>query len=282
MTSQCCDAALASQRTSSVMRLDRCIACGSLWCTHSGTPSNALPWQDLLLTARFAAALKHRRRIQAEQICDSFPELAAGTVLDYGTGQATFPSVLLERGLDAWGCDLDLGAPGRAALADRVIQLPGPWAIPDGRWGAISMLDVIEHHAAPLDFLRQLPADRLLLKVPLATGPLTQVARLADRLGRPGLLDAIALVGDASPHQVLFTRQGLTTLADRAGWRLVRAKAIADVGSEMPDRMRIEGVLANRMVRPVVAAGGAATELLARVWSDTVVALFARARPSAF
>ncbi len=72
----------------------RCSTCSSLWGEHLAATDGARPWSDLAVSARFADALLRRRRIQAEQILDRFPELAAGTVLDYGSGQGAFVSEL--------------------------------------------------------------------------------------------------------------------------------------------------------------------------------------------
>ncbi len=157
-----------------------------------------------------------------------------------------------------------------------MIELTEPWQVPTGSWDTISLLDVLEHHPDPRAFLATMPSRRLLVKVPLADGPLAAAARWRRALRHFGLLEALFLVDDVSSHEVLFTATGVQNTAERAGWRLVRTARLADVGSELPDRLRLDGALTSRGLRPVVAAGGATVAGLARLWSDTTVFLFER------
>ena len=237
--------------------------------------ASGAPWVDMDLPDAFAGALLQRRREQATQIIQRFPELRDGTVLDYGSGQGAFVAAMVSVGLDAWGCDIDLGAPRQLQVQDRLFQLVEAWEVPGGSWHTIALLDVIEHHADPGRFLATLTNGQVLVKVPLSTGPLARGAWAAARFGHPRLLEALFLVGDVSPHQVLFSARGLDAVARRSGWSLIRAARLADVGRELPDRLRVDGLAALWLRWPLVLLG-AAVGALAQVWSDTTVRLFER------
>lgn len=275
---RCCVAPSRELVRTERMDVSICEQCGSLWADHSSR-RDGTPWKDLEVPEEFVGALRQRRLRQATEILERFPELRTGSVLDYGCGQGAFVSTAAQAGVDIVGCDLDVHAPGRLVEDDRLIELPAPWAIPDGTWRTVTLLDVLEHHPDPASFLDALPGEQLLVKVPLATGPLAKAARVTARAGSPALLDALFLVDDVSPHEVLFSSRGLVAVAERAGWQLVRTHRLADVGTELPDRLRMSGPWRSPLLRPLVAGAGGATALLAKAWSDTEVSLFQRNPP---
>jgi hypothetical protein len=136
-------------------------------------------------------------------------------------------------------------------------------------------LDVIEHNAQPEPFLRALRARHLVVKVPLANGPIATLSRVAANLGWWRPFEALFLVGDPSPHVVLYTTSGLRSMATRSGWRCTKTRRIADVGAELPARIRFS-MRRSRAIDAIVAGAGCVLEVLAVVWSDSVVAVFER------
>lgn len=274
MLSDCCQASVLRMGTGGRVDVVRCTACGSLWSRAFLGVIADRPWADLTLAADFADALARRRRQQSTEIVKHFPELGGRSVLDYGAGQGFFLDALLAAGIEAAGCDIDLTAPRRSAAP--LLQLSRPWEPPPNGWDVTAMLDVLEHHPRPSDFLDEVSSPKVLIKVPLATGPITRVARLFARLGRWNLLDALFLADDPSPHVVLFTPKGLERLASRSGWRLLRRARVADVGRELPQRMRIDVGQRSGLIRAGLSGVGGALEASASRWSDTAVFLFER------
>lgn len=254
---------------------------GSLVVEHVNRAEGDDPWLVPSITETYGQALRERRIRQGRRMLRCFgDELARGPVLDYGCGQQAFLSQLVNAGYDATGCDV--GVPG-AGLSedvphDRFIQLDEPWAVPcPGSWTTVVLLDVLEHHAEPERFLRSLGNPTfLLVKVPLVTGPVGRLARAGVRLGRPALMETLLLVGDISPHLRFFTVEGVDQVARAAGYRRRRRLNLADVGIEMPDRIR--GGLGPR-ARParLAAAGvGAGLAAMSPLWSDTAAFLYER------
>ena len=182
-SSVCCTADLAVFVAGPQLVVRRCRACGSLWGEHLQRHAGMAPWEDLEITDRFASALRARRLRQAAEILHAFPELPQGSVLDYGAGQGAFASTLIRGGLDVMACDVDVHAPGQLVADSHLLKLDQPWGTPPGWWGTVRLLDVLEHHPDPSRFLVDMPADRLLIKVPLADGPLTRAARVAAWAG---------------------------------------------------------------------------------------------------
>jgi hypothetical protein len=199
---------------------------------------------------------------------------ASSPVLDYGSGQGAFLAALDATGMDAWGCDLDTDVPMGSTTRNPIIKVQEPWQIPNGDWGTVVMLDVLEHHPDPGAFLDTLSCRHLLLKLPTATGPAAAVARVAARLGRSGPLEQLFLAGENAPHYWLATQRGLLSLAQRKGWRIVSQRRLAEVGRELPDRIRptVNGF----MRRSLMTAVGAATAAVGPVWSDTTLVLLER------
>jgi 2-polyprenyl-3-methyl-5-hydroxy-6-metoxy-1,4-benzoquinol methylase len=275
--SRCCGDPLTEWLRTDRIVITRCERCGTLWGNVTTTASGKQPWADLEVSNEFAEALQQRRITQAKVIIQRFPEVRKGKVLDYGTGQGVFLRELRAEGVDAWGADLDIEAPRSVAPTDRLIKVDAPWEVPTGDWDTVCMLDVLEHHSDPEAFVASLPGTSLLIKVPKATGPLTRLSRVLAKLGRASVLEGIFLVDDVSSHEVLFTKKGLVTMLQRAGWSYVRSLEIADVGRELPERIRIDSAATSSLVKPVARAVGFMVESVAPAWSETEVFLFTRA-----
>lgn len=254
---------------------------GSLVVEHLNPPGGEDPWLVSSITDAYAHALRERRVRQGGRIIHRFAEvLDRGPVLDYGCGQQAFLSQLLAAGYDAMGCDV--GVP-EASLAegvpsDRFIRLGQPWAVPRaGSWTTIVLLDVLEHHPEPERFLCSLGSPRfLLVKVPLVTGPIGRLARAGVSLGRPALMETLLLAGDVSPHLRFFTRKGVDHVARAAGYKRRRCLKLADVGTEMPDRIRGGLGPRSRPARLAAAAVGAGLAATSPLWSDTAAFLYER------
>ncbi|MCC7062673.1 MAG: class I SAM-dependent methyltransferase [Planctomycetes bacterium] len=201
-------------------------------------------------------------------------ELGAGRrILDYGCGQGVFLMCALARGFDAFGCDLDLNAPLAVAPRERLTAVPTPWAMPEGHWDCLVLLDVLEHHPEPWNFLKTAPATHVLLKVPNCTGPAARAARFAARRGRPSLIEQLFLVGENFPHHWLATRKGIRAMALEAGYDVVRFGSIPEVGAELADRVRSAPA---KWKRPLLSLAGAALGALGPVWSDATLVLLKR------
>jgi hypothetical protein len=282
-TDSCCPPHATSKYIHSEgLDISKCTSCGILWGDHARRPDGRA-WDESYIPEHFARALKLRRERQASTLVALLAKAGASThhggrILDYGTGQGVFLAATLRQNMDAFGCDLDANAPMSVAPRDRILHLTEPWAIPEGQWSTIVMLDVLEHHHDPVAFLSSLPCELVLLKVPNATGPAARLARLAARFGRTGLLEQLFLVGENFPHRWLATRRGLRSMAERAGYEVVLERALVEVGLELPDRMRGEAGWAKRLVLKVA---GTALGLLGTFWSDASVIVLRRRRASA-
>lgn len=256
-------------------------ATGSLVVEHRQAGEGDDPWQVSTITETFSHALRRRRTVQGRRILASFADvLGQGPVLDYGCGQQAFLAQLLAAGHDATGCDV--GVPGfgtgEGVPEGRFLRLDVPWSVPrPGGWRTVVLLDVLEHHPDPAGFLRSVGDPRfVLVKVPLLTGPIGRIARGAIRLGRPTLMETLLLVGDVSPHLRFFTPGGLDSAAAAAGYRRTRRLNLADVGAELPDRIRGGLGPTSKLARLAAAGVGAGLAAVAPVWTDTAVFLYER------
>lgn len=279
MNSPCCSAPTTFVVDNPRLRVGVCPTCGTLWGEHARA-ADGRPWYASYIPPAFAAALHARRVRQADAIATLLTRAgAAAPVLDYGTGQGVFLRALLRRGVDAYGCDLDLDAPHNDTPRERLLPVAAPWAVPHGEWRTIVLLDVLEHHPDPVAFLATLPAAHVLLKLPNATGPAARLARLAARRGRPGLLEQLFLVGENFPHRWLATAAGVRAIAARAGFTIAAARNLTEVGWELPQRMRGagRGLLRTALLR----AAGAALGAIGPLWSDASVVLLRRVAPVA-
>lgn len=233
------------------------------------------------VTPSFLQALQRRRNIQATQIASFFEhELHRGSLIDYGCGQGSFVHLLRERGIDAFGCDIS-DSYLRDEVREKFIRLAGPWALPNlTNFRTISFLDVLEHVENPSSFVAELQASNVtnvLVKVPMLKGPIGIGASILARMGRSTLLQRLLLVGEISPHYSFFTSHGLEQLFKQHGFALKSALRIADVGSELPERMRgKDGEPPLAQTRLFGACLGAILACIAPAWSDTRVFLFSR------
>lgn len=250
--------------------------------THAELPPGADPWKMASVTPEFLEALRRRRRIQAGEILSFLKnELSGRRLLDYGCGQGAFVKFLLENGVDASGCDISDTNVDHSTLGERFIQLSAPWGMPSQTdFQIVSLLDVIEHAEKPQEIvaqLRQFGAEYVLVKVPMLHGPIGKLAQLFAGVGKVGLLERLLLVGEISPHYSFFTSAGLESLFAAEGYGLVKAARIADVGDELPERMRgKEGEPTIPVKQLLGKAIGSGLAAIAPAWSDTRVFLFRR------
>lgn len=251
---------------------------GTLWVHHKKASEPTNPWDVPSITDEFTKALVKRRRLQSERIIRRYGDLLrSGPVLDYGCGHGAFLTQLLAAGIDAAGCDIGVPGDVHADRPDRFHLLDKPWAIPlGGPWKTVVLLDVLEHHSRPVEFLSALGAPNLLLKVPLQTGPIGLAARLALRANRPALMETLLLVGDVSPHFIFFTVKGLDAVLTEAGYVRKSMLRQADVGAELPSRIRGGLAVSNRVVRLGLAGSGLGLAAAARIWPDTATFHYAR------
>jgi len=251
---------------------------GTLWVRHDVTTDVTNPWDVPSITDEFATALVKRRRLQGLQVIHRYGDLLrSGPVLDYGCGHGAFLTQLLAAGVDAVGCDIGVPGDVHGDHRDRFHLLNEPWAIPQGGpWKTVVLLDVLEHHPRPAEFLRALGTPVLLVKVPLQTGPIGLAARLGLRANRPALMETLLLVGDVSPHFIFFTAKGLDAVLAQAGYVRKSMLRQADVGAELPSRIRGGLSPSNRMVRLALAGSGLALAATARFWPDTATFHYSR------
>ena len=265
----CCGAAPRQVLDTDRIAVTRCPACGTLWVDHTGPQTAEATWQEPNLTPVFLEALARRRETQAGELLRHLPQLAE-PILDYGCGQAIFFDQARRAGLEIWASDLSLPADSRASVSDHFVPIEAPWTVPFGDWRSVVLLDVLEHHPDPAAFLASLRADQVVVKVPLVGGPAGRAALALARLGRPERLEELMLVGEANPHRAFFTPKGLARVA--APRRLVWRRRLADVGTELPERMT--GRDLGLKALPVRAVGGALAAV-SPLWSDTAVFVFA-------
>ena len=273
---RCCASRAREVKGSTHFRVVRCVACGTLWASEH-RERNLGFWDDSLVPERYADALLMRRALQAPQVLDSLRETgAAAPFLDYGSGQGVLLESLVAANVEAWGCDFYPNAPLGFAPDDRFLVLRRPWEVPEGTWGTIIFLDVIEHHPDPIAFLRALECNHIVLKVPTATGPFARLARLAARFGNSSALDAMFQAGSPMPHRWLPTLEGLDAIAASGGWKRTWKTAMPEVGRELPDRLRISGGIWNPPVRLLISLAGSLAGGIGRFWSDTLLAVYER------
>lgn len=275
---RCCRAPYRFVLETERVRVTRCRRCGTEWADHIAVAAPGDSWEHTAATAArgFLSALSHRREIQAKEIVRCFgPELEP-PILDYGCGQGRFFNSARAAGLDIWACDIELPKANMVRERDRFVAAGEIWSIPTGTWRSVVLLDVLEHHNDPRQFIGSFrDADLVLLKVPLGTGPIAVSARSLARIGRPQLFEALLQVGDHSPHQVFFTLRGLDAVM--LGYRRRRTLRLPEVGIELVDRMaRSDG---HRPSRWLLRTAGWSLATVATVWSDTLVALYERSEP---
>jgi SAM-dependent methyltransferase len=234
------------------------------------------------VTPQFLEALQRRRSLQAKQIITKLKDDLTGVrVLDYGCGQGSFVRFLLQHGVDAYGCDISELNVDSSALGARFTRLAEPWSMPsNSSYTVISMLDVLEHAKAPAEVLRRLSetaVKTIIVKVPMLHGPIGLSAQVLAEFRRTGLLERLLLVGENSPHYSFFTSRGLIKLFQAHSFSLKKAFRIADVGQELPERLRREDWDRFPAIKHSIGTFvGVGLALLAPIWSDTKVFSFSR------
>jgi hypothetical protein len=171
-------------------------------------------------------------------------------------------------------CDLDVSSLSSRVEPSDLISLTREWEIPEGEWPAVLLLDVLEHHPSPRSFIGELSPDLLVLKVPMASGPLGILGKGLARIGVHSLLEALFVADDVSPHFWLPSRRGLGGLAHSLGYDVVSRIVLPEVATELPERIRFAELrqwqkLPLRILGLIL--GG-----LGHFWSDTEVWLLRR------
>lgn len=284
-TCYCCSSALSLLNDSPAVAVAHCSGCGSLLMEFPPVQQEESdPWELQSVTPAFLKALETRRAKQAQQIVARFSKvLRSGKLLDYGCGQGAFVSYVRSQEIQAVGCDIS-SRNLNPELAKDFLQLHEPWEIPAlSDFSAVSFLDVLEHVESPdvvVEKLFSSGIDYVLIKVPMLRGPIGMVAHWLGRRGKLGLLHRLLLVDEPAPHYSFFTSKGLVKLFAAHGFKLVDSVRIADVGAELPNRLRgMEGEPSLSAGRAFATIVGSCLALLSPLWSDTRVFLFQR-RPS--
>jgi hypothetical protein len=227
-------------------------------------------WSDNFLPNSYLEALSRRRKQQASKIREILEEnSAAEPILDYGAGAGYAFRELNSVGIDVSACDIDTSLLQSESLQGKIIELQTPWSVPEGDWPTVLLLDVLEHHFDPVTFLNQLHSDMLVLKLPMASGPLSQVARLLARVGASGPLEGLFLAGDVMPHLWLPSRIGIARMAKLSGFELVNRRSIVEVGRELPQRLR--ALEMKRIFKASMTSIGLLLSVMGRFWSDSEI-----------
>ncbi len=272
MPSLCCGAALAPYADTPKVEVFRCRSCGTYAARFKQKrPEAPDSWRDPSITDNFLKALKYRRELQSELILTSLSDVfSRSPALDYACGQGDFLAQALARGIDCDGCELGI------AEKDHLFKLTSAWTFPKNarRYETLLLLDVLEHHPDPGAFLRDLKSrgiKNLIIKVPLNTGPIALVSRALACIGRTSLLERLLLVDEPSPHLFFFSTEGLKNLVAREGFKFKGVLPLAEVGCELPQRLRREPT---GVVRLFLSFAGWKLAALSTIWPDTAVLLF--------
>jgi hypothetical protein len=274
--SHCCHSPLIPYRSfaDSGLSVLKCAECKSLWATHTNIPKIDF-WDEANVPKAFLEALRIRRKIQAELVAFIVENRNLnGPILDYGCGQGILLAELQRISFESYGCDLDLGVIADAVSVTNLIKISKPWDVPEGNWRTLVMLDVLEHHPKPVDFLRVLNVENVLLKLPNCTGPFACASRILSWIGANGPLEKLFLVGSASPHMWLPTKKGIKGIASKAGFQLQLIRNINEVGSELRDRLRPTPT--GSLQRGVLSILGVVIGFSSHFWSDSRIYLLKR------
>lgn len=227
-------------------------------------------WNELHATKSFLASLQFRREEQAKHLVRAIKRAKFDQpILDYGCGQGVFVSTAVINGLAIIGVDLN------PQLSDKnIFKLSKPWEIPQRTWRSVVLLDVLEHHESPVEFVQSIKANQLLLKVPSSSGPSAAVARVLFLFHFPRLLERLFLSDDPHPHYWLFSKEGVRSLGLKAGYPVVRTIRLAEFGRELASRSRIRQ---GQLLWQFFCIVGWANEFFGKYWSDTTVSIFLRA-----
>lgn len=231
-----------------------------------------------IISESFLDCLRKRRQKQARVLLRRFGSiLRSGRVIDYGCGQGELVAFLRQHEIDCVGADIDTTYASQLVDKEYLVQLHASEVLPplEG-FSTLIMCDVIEHIKHPYTFLRQIAEQgikNILIKTPLVNGPIALVAKALFQIGSPGTLEKLFQVGDPYPHVWFFSEKGICRMLQRAAYQPVDKLLVAEVGSDLPNRIR-----SNRhgsvFSTAVLKAFGFGLETLAPVWSDTGFFLF--------
>lgn len=225
-------------------------------------------------TAIFREALEH---LEARRRGSGLP--AAGRVLDVGAGSGAFLELARSRGWQADGVELSPELAARAAARSGARVACGDFPaveLPEARYDAVTLWDVLEHTTDPGAFLvraRQLLAPGgVLLVFTIDAGSLFNVAGdLAWRLTGGRMTSPLELLYDKR-HNHYFTSATLRRLIERHGLRVERvathrahlgrwlsepASALVLAGAEVIDLLSIPLGRPYRQLLYVTAGGAA-------------------------
>jgi len=226
-------------------------------------------WEEAYVSERFLNSLKLRREIQSTQLIKAIKQFEFDQpILDYGCGQGVLISALLKSGFAAFGADLNPQVAG-----ENIVKLVEPWELPSRPWSSTVLLDVLEHHQNPLEFIEKIGAAQVLLKVPSAKGPSVMVARVLFKLNNPRLLERLFLSDDPHPHYWLFSKRGLRSLGFNSGYKNQRIIHMTEFGREIGARVRVRS---NARVGPFFWTLGLINQIVGKYWSDTNVLVLSR------
>ena len=261
----------------------KCPNCHSYWASHKKAPRETDLWQTPSVTSEFLEALQFRRHVQANKLLKLFlSAFSRGRVLDYGCGQGTFVSFLVERDVDAYGCDISALAAGESQkkIGDRFFAIRKPWGLTDKfEFSTVTMLDVLEHCDNPRQLIvemREQGVETFIVKVPLANGPAFTLGRWLAMAHSYNLLERLFLVGDNAPHISYFNRNSLIKLFDECGFACRKTVNLAEIGTELPRRIRGKHPLNNVPGRFLLRTLGFFAESVSSIWSETAVFEFQR------
>lgn len=281
--SACCTAPMKLRYQTANIVIGECSNCHTFWARHKSERHETDAWKSQGVTNEFLEALRFRRQLQANEVLKNFsPALGRGRVLDYGCGQGTFVSFLVEENVDAYGCDISAVSAGesKGKIRGRFFELHEPWGLPDKfEFPTVTMLDVLEHCDDPKRLIvemRDKGVETFIVKVPLANGPGFTLGQWLAKVGSYNSLERLFLVGDIAPHVSYFNRSGLIRLFDECGFACNKAVNLAEIGRELPQRIRGNHLLTNTLGRFLLRSVGFAAESFASVWSDTAVFEFHR------
>jgi SAM-dependent methyltransferase len=281
--SGCCSTSMKLVYQTENIDIGKCPNCHSYWAWHKKVQRETDLWQNPSVTSEFLETLHFRRRVQANELLKLFlPAFRRGRVLDYGCAQGTFVSILVERDIDAYGCDISALAAGESqkTIGDRFFEVRESWGLTDKfDFDTVTMLDVLEHCDDPKKLIvamREQGVKTFIVKVPLANGPAFTLGRWLAMAHSYNLLESMFLVGDNAPHISYFNRKSLIKLFDECGFVCRKTVNLAEIGSELPRRIRGTHPLNNVPGRFLLRVVGFFAESLSSVWSETAVFEFQR------
>lgn len=251
-----------------------CSICCQFWLQHNLKEDPNKSWQEQNISSDFLNSLKKRRLIQSQKILKRWKHQIQEPVLDYACGQGTFTENAAENHIKIKGADLNRVGPN----AQDIIQIKEPWdSLICATFKTVTLLDVIEHHQNPTDFLAKLNSHNvecLIIKVPNSNGPSSIIARILMRFNQPKLWEILNLVGDYSPHQVFFSTHGLKLMLNKAGYTVIDKIQLTEFGSELPKRLRFQVPL----LKFPIQIFGILISLISPLWCDNITILATKNR----